>query len=144
MSRFRITLSTTALATALAITTAFGLSLFPWSSTAQASGEDVLYVGGDVTEPVRISGDDLAYPEDARKDRIEGPMVMQAVVDQEGQIESMEVKKSLGPTFDEAAKRALATWRFEPATLHGQAVKVYYHLTINFRLDSGQPEASEG
>ncbi len=36
--------------------------------------------------------------------------------------------------LDQAAVDAIKKWRFEPATLHGKPVAVYYNLTVNFRL----------
>jgi TonB family protein len=36
--------------------------------------------------------------------------------------------------LDQSAMDAVKTWRFKPATLHGQPVKVYFNLTVNFTL----------
>lgn len=50
--------------------------------------------------------------------------------------------------LSEAAMDAVRSWRFDPATDAGKPVSVIYHLTVNFRLDSGEetaePKSSAG
>jgi outer membrane biosynthesis protein TonB len=36
--------------------------------------------------------------------------------------------------LSEKAVEAVRKWRFEPATLNGEPVAVYYNFTLNFRL----------
>ena len=36
--------------------------------------------------------------------------------------------------LSEQALTAISRWRFKPATLDGVPVDVYYHLTVNFRV----------
>ena len=38
-----------------------------------------------------------------------------------------------------AAAEAVCGWRFRPATLDGEPVKVYYVLTVNFEVEKGPP-----
>ena len=141
MSRSQSALSTTAVTTALALTVVFGLALFPWSNTALAGeakehGAKIHDVEGEVTNPVRISGEVPAYPEEERKNRITGPVIAKCVINKAGEVESVEILKSPSAAFEQPVRDALATWRFEPATLDGEPVEVYYNISINFRRDA--------
>ncbi len=60
-----------------------------------------------------------------------------SVIDREGHVSSIEVveeKSTDRQDLCQAAIEAVQGWTFEPATLEGEPVAVYYHLTINFRL----------
>ncbi len=98
-----------------------------------------------VSPPRRISGPAPAYPEDARKERIEGTVVIQAVIGKGGTVTQTRVLRSLAPSLDQASREAIRGWTFEPATLDGKPVSVFYNLTINFRLsqDGDQGESPD-
>ncbi|MCP4660446.1 MAG: energy transducer TonB [bacterium] len=61
-------------------------------------------------------------------------MIVQVVIDAEGNVTDVKVLKGLPMGLDEKAVEAFWKWRFEPATLNGKPVAVYYNLTMNFRL----------
>jgi periplasmic protein TonB len=91
-------------------------------------------VGGDVLRPLKVSGPTPLYTEIARRARIEGVVIVEAIIDQRGEVTNVRVLKSLPLGLDQAAVDAVSQWRFEPATLNGKPVAVYYTLTVNFRL----------
>lgn len=93
-----------------------------------------LHVGGDVRAPVKIHAPQPQYTPIARKARIQGVVIAQAVIDEEGNVASLEVLKGLPMGLSETAVEAMERWKFEPATLNGEPVAVYYNLTVNFRL----------
>jgi TonB family protein len=135
MSRSRLFLSTLALAAILIGTTAFSTLSFPLIRTAEAG--EILFVGGDVLTPKRIAGDAPSYPEEARKERITGQVVLQTIIMQNGSVrDDIKVLASADERLTKAAIAVVRNWRFEPATLLGSPVDVYYNLTINFRLDA--------
>jgi TonB family protein len=90
--------------------------------------------GGDVTRPVKISGPNPQYTEIARKARIQGVVIVEAIIDKQGDVVDVQVLKPLPMGLDQAAVEAIRQWKFEPATLEGKPVDVYYNLTVNFRL----------
>jgi protein TonB len=96
--------------------------------------EGPIQVGGDVQAPVKIHNPQPQYTEIARKARLQGVVIVQAIIDKEGNVTNVKVLKGLGMGLDQAAVDAIKKWRFEPATLHGKPVAVYYNLTVNFRL----------
>ena len=76
------------------------------------------------------------YPEQARKDGLEGRVVLQLTVDETGRVSKAKVLQGAGHGFDEAAvKGALTALRFKPAKLGGQAVATEIAYTVNFLLD---------
>lgn len=135
MSRQRTVSTVTALCALLASTAVAALVLFPWSQVHAGQGEKIHFVEGDVKAPVRTYGPAPSYPEGiAKEDRREGKVVIKATIDKDGKVTGMEVSESLDEAYDHAAMAAITQWQFEPATLDGVPVSVYYFLTINFRL----------
>jgi len=96
--------------------------------------EGPIMVGGDVKAPEKISSPPPQYTEIARKARIQGVVIVQAIIDKEGNVTNVKVLKGLPMGLEEAAVSAIKGWRFRPATLNGRPVTVYYNLTVNFKL----------
>lgn len=99
-----------------------------------AEPEGPIMVGGDVKAPIKEYDPPPQYTEIARKARIQGVVIVQAVVSKEGIVEDVKILKGLPMGLDRAAKDAVSKWRFKPATLNGKPVDVYYNLTVNFTL----------
>jgi protein TonB len=96
--------------------------------------EGPIQVGGDVVAPVKISAPSPQYTEIARKARLQGVVIVQAIIDKQGNVTNVKILKGLGMGLDQAAVDAIKKWEFKPATLNGKPVAVYYNLTVNFRL----------
>ncbi len=95
-----------------------------------------LRVGGDVSKPVRIKYVDPEYPELARKARIEGLVILEAIIDENGNVVKARILRSPGKAFgfDEAALEAVKQWKFKPGLQNGVPVPVIYALTVEFKL----------
>lgn len=93
-----------------------------------------IQVGGDVQAPERLYDPKPQYTESARKARIQGIVIVQATIDEKGNVTVAKILKGLPMGLDQQALKAVRTWKFEPATLDGKPVSVYYNLTINFNL----------
>ena len=93
-----------------------------------------LFVTGDVKKPVKISDVQPQYTEIARKARIQGVVILQTIIDKQGNITEVKTLKGLPMGLSEAAVAAVEKWKFEPATLNGKPVAVYFNLTVNFQL----------
>ena len=94
-----------------------------------------VHVSGDVTRPIKIFSPAPNYPEEARTARIQGVVIMQVIIDHHGNVVEPKILKDLPMGIGQAAKDAVSTWIFEPATLNDRPIDVYYNLTVNFRLD---------
>jgi TonB family protein len=93
-----------------------------------------IQVGGDVRAPEKISAPQPQYTEIARKARVQGVVIVQAIIDKQGAVTNVKVLKGLPMGLEEAAVDAIKQWKFKPATLNGRPVTVYYNLTVNFKL----------
>jgi periplasmic protein TonB len=88
------------------------------------------------TPPVVISRPLPQYPPLARARGIEGLVVLEAVVNRQGQVEQdgLKVLQSI-PALDDAAIVAFRHWRFRPARdRNGEPVRVVLRIPIRFRL----------
>jgi protein TonB len=91
-------------------------------------------VGGDVLAPVKVSAPDPVYTETARTARIEGTVILEAVIDKNGNVDRVKVLKGLPMGLDRAAVDAVKRWKFEPGTHQGKPVDVIYNLTVHFKI----------
>ncbi|HEX6083094.1 MAG TPA: energy transducer TonB [Thermoanaerobaculia bacterium] len=98
------------------------------------TGDTPVRVGGNVKAPVAVTRVDPLYTESARRARIQGLVIIEAVIDRQGNVTEARVLKPLPLGLDTAALEAVKRWKFRPGTLNGQPVPVYYNLTVNFQL----------
>lgn len=98
------------------------------------TGTGPLRVGGDVKAPEVVYRVDPPYTEPARRSRVQGVVVLEAIIDREGNVTDVRVIKPLPEGLDEAARRAVLQWKFRPGTRNGVPVPVIFSLTVSFRL----------
>lgn len=92
-----------------------------------------VHVGGSITRPSRVYDVAPVYPAVARAARVEGTVILEAVIDSEGAVRDVRVLRSV-PLLDQAASEAVRQWRFTPTRLNGEAVPVVMTVTVTFRL----------
>jgi protein TonB len=90
-------------------------------------------VGGRVKAPLPISTPQPQYPGLARGAKIEGDVVIDAVIDTTGHVVEMRVVSG-HPLLIQAAMNALKQWRYEPTFLNEEPISVQLLVTIRFRL----------
>jgi len=83
--------------------------------------------------PVKTTDVAPVYPMIAKQAHLQGMVILEAVLDAQGRVESVRVLRSI-PQLDRAAVDAVQQWRFTPALLNGQAVPVVMTVTVNFTL----------
>ncbi len=76
----------------------------------------------------------INYPEIAKRAGVEGRVIVQFVVDEQGNVRDPFVVRGIGAGCDEEALRAVRTAKFKPGKQRGKAVKVQMTLPITFRL----------
>lgn len=91
-------------------------------------------IRGDIRPPMKIESPQPRYTEQARKARVQGVVIVKVLIDKGGNVTIVKVLKGLSLGLTEAALEAMSKWKFEPATLNGEPVDVYYNLTVSFRL----------
>lgn len=99
---------------------------------------EALRVGGNVTKPRKVYAPPPVYTEKARKLRVKGVVIVEAIIGRDGCLNNMHILKGLPDGLDGSALMALSNWVFDPATLDGKPVKVYYTLTVNFQVQDGR------
>lgn len=73
------------------------------------------------------------YLSDARKARIQGPVVVQPVVDTSGSVKDLKLVSG-HPMLAPAALKAVKKWKFRPYLLNGQPVEFETQLVVSFAL----------
>ncbi|MGK7369735.1 MAG: energy transducer TonB [Candidatus Halalkalibacterium sp. M3_1C_030] len=79
---------------------------------------------------------DIRYPEMARKAGIEGRVIVQFIVNEEGKVEDPRVIRGIGGGCDEEALRAVSNALFKPGRQRGKPVRVQYSLPVIFKLQN--------
>ena len=77
-----------------------------------------------------------AYPPLARQARIQGQVVLRALINREGIIENLQVMSG-HPMLSQAAVDAVRQWRYRPYYLNNSPVEVETQVTVNFVLSGG-------
>ncbi len=73
------------------------------------------------------------YPPLARSARIQGPVVLAAVISKDGTMENLKLISG-HPMLVPAALQAVSQWRYRPYVLNGEAIEVETQITVNFIL----------
>ena len=113
------------------------LSLLPsyGTATAWAAGREPIEIQGDVVRPKVLKPAKPVYPGEERAQRIGGAVTLKAVITEEGKVKDPEVVKSSGSkNLDQSAVKCFKKWTFQPATLKGEPVAVYYYQIISFSV----------
>lgn len=90
-------------------------------------------VGGRVMAPKVITAPDPVYPSLAKQARIFGDVVIDAVIDTDGNVVQMQVLSG-HPLLVPSALAALRQWKYQPTILNEEPVPVQLVVTIKFRL----------
>ena len=85
--------------------------------------------------PTLIKKVSPTYPEDARKEGIEGTVILEATIDTEGNVAKVKVLKGGIDSLNQAAVDAIKQWKYEPIILDGKPVPSTFTVTIKFALD---------
>jgi periplasmic protein TonB len=90
--------------------------------------------GGHIKPPTRIKDVLPIYPEIARSARVEGVVIIEAIIGADGKVQNAKVLRSR-PLLDEAALDAVRAWEYTPTLLNGQPVPVIMTVTVQFTLN---------
>lgn len=74
------------------------------------------------------------YTPTALRAKIQGEVVLQAIIGVDGRVEKSRVKEPLDPELDVEALRTLDTWQFEPGRLNDAPVRVLVEVVMAFRV----------
>jgi periplasmic protein TonB len=74
------------------------------------------------------------YPKDAYRKKIQGTVLLEFVVDEQGRVSSVRVLKGV-PGLNQAAMDNVESWRFAPATLKGVPVRTKALAPVSFCIE---------
>ena len=97
------------------------------------------YPGGEQALMNDLIGS-IKYPDEAKKNGIQGKVFVSFVVDEQGKVTNAKIERGVNPALDAESLRVvngLKTWK--PGKEKGKAVKVAYTIPINYALD-GKPD----
>jgi protein TonB len=91
--------------------------------------------GGIIRRPEKIVDVKPVYPALALQARVQGVVIIEAVIGQTGLVEEASVLRSI-PLLDRAALDAVRQWRYTPTLLNGVPVPVIMTVTVQFSLQA--------
>jgi TonB family protein len=94
---------------------------------------DGLRVGNGIRPPKKIKDVPPEYPDKAKEMRVRGVVILEARIDENGNVSDTRVLRSV-PLLDQAAVDAVKQWQYTPTLLNGVAVSVVMTVTVNFSL----------
>jgi periplasmic protein TonB len=90
-------------------------------------------IGGDIQTPALIHRVEPEYPAIAVKAKITGVVILEATVDEAGEVTDVAVLRSL-PLLDKSAVNAVKQWRYQPLLLNGARYPFILTVTLTFSL----------
>jgi periplasmic protein TonB len=90
--------------------------------------------GGDIRPPAKTKHVAPMYPSIARQNRIQGTVVLEAIISEEGRVRDVRIVHSI-QLLDNAAIDAVRQWEFTPTLLNGQRVPVLLTVRVAFVLN---------
>jgi TonB family protein len=105
----------------------------PKAAVAEAVPADRIFDQGyaDVVPPVTVRQDVPRWPT-ASIAAPRGEGILELIIDATGEVESSNLTKPLHPIYDRQLLMAARTWRYQPATRHGVAVRFRKLIRISF------------
>ena len=110
-------------------------------SESQSDTPETVSFGGPGTSPPRVTyAPDPAYTDAARRARVEGVVLVQCVVGEDGKVRDARILTSLRPDLDASALDAVRQWQFQPAIKDGKPVAIKINVNVKFQLDHSPGE----
>jgi protein TonB len=110
-----------------------------YRTPAQSSAHAAKGASGPVAVPAKVADEYLMlrvepdYPESAREQHIQGPVVLAAMVNKDGTVEKLSTVSG-DPQLVAAATDAVRQWRFKPFFRNGSPEEFQTQITVSFRL----------
>ena len=115
----------------------------PESKMVYESVEQMPEFPGGMEEMMKFLQQNIQYPASAAKNNVEGRVVLQFVVEKDGQIGEVKVARSVDPELDAEALRVVKSMpNFIPGRQDGKPVAVWYTIPISFKLQ-GKPQPQD-
>lgn len=104
------------------------------AGTEGANQPALVHIGRGTAAQKKIGGANPNYPQAAKRNHIEGPVELRAIIDREGHISLLEVMKTPSPDLAISAVEAVKTWQYKPYSLNGENLDVETEVVVNYEL----------
>jgi len=91
-------------------------------------------VGGNVQSAKLIKHPTPLYPAIAKSARIQGTVVLQAIIGKDGTVQNLKMVSAASPLLVQSAMDAVKQWVYQPTLLNNEPVDVITEITVNFTL----------
>jgi protein TonB len=105
----------------------------PPAPTSLPEPKQVMRLHSGIKPPQRLVNVAPVYPTMALAGRKEGIVIIDATIDEQGNVTETKILRSI-PLLDEAALAAVRQWKFSPTLLNGAPVPIVMTVTVNFKL----------
>ena len=86
----------------------------------------------------KYMAENMKYPEDAKKQQVEGRVLVQFIVETDGSVSNTEVLMRVFPSLDAEAVRVISGMpKWIPGKQNGKVVRVKYTIPVSFRFKGG-------
>jgi len=106
----------------------------PPDLTPASDSQGVFAVGKGITPPHAVHAPDPEYSKEARRERVQGILIISLVVDKLGQPSDIKLISPIGYGLDEKAMDLVKTWKFEPGRRGSEPVATYATIEVAFHL----------
>jgi TonB family protein len=107
----------------------------PFVEPTQTESGQVPHIVAGVMAGNRTTFVAPVYPEDAKKAKLSGTVVLRAIIGKNGKMQSLQVLSSTNPTFNNSALEAVQHWTYRPYLLNGNPTAVDTTITVNYALN---------
>jgi protein TonB len=91
------------------------------------------YPGGEEAM-IAFINKSIKYPRLEKRKKIEGKVVALIIINQDGSVSDIRVKKQVSPNIDKEAIRVISLLKFNPGIEAGKPVRVQFAIPIYFKL----------
>jgi TonB family protein len=92
----------------------------------------------DLTGPATMKKVDPKYPQSLISDRVEGEVVLYAIIRGDGSVDGIQLVRGIDEQLDDNAMQALSQWKFRPAARQGTPVELEAIVHIPFHVPAAQ------
>lgn len=108
----------------------------PLSPPPAPSAREPVRIGGDIQPPALLHRVKPVYPPAAIATRLQGIVILEALVDRDGTVTSVKILRSAGRILDREALAAVRQWRYSPLLRNGRRERFVLTVTLSFSVQN--------
>ena len=113
----------------------FSTLLIAQQSTVYEIVEEMPEFSGGSAKMNEYLGNNIIYPEYAVDNNIEGRVIVEFIVNTDGTLSNVQIRRGVHETLDNEAIRVVKSMpKWKPGKQRGKPVRVKYTVPVNFRL----------